>query len=140
MAVFAVGGVGSCASDVFASRENSGSGAGDGRVVTFISSYKPDAPLPKRGSRWVWEIDKPHARQLIEILDVSWNGEGWWVRTKALIGSLAFLPVGLGGEGAEGTLNDLSRFWEACTPVGHSRGKLTEHRPRDAVADMKDRS
>lgn len=93
----------------------------------MISSYEPNAPLPKIGSRWVWEIDQPGARALIEVTDVFWNGEEWWVRTRNLFDSL---PDSL----REDALNDLSRFWEACVPVGNSKGKLTEHRPHDAKA------
>ncbi len=82
----------------------------------FVSSYDENAPRPEIGSRWVWEIDSPSARSLIEVHDVIWNGEEWWVWTKTL------LPH----EQPEGSTqerllsNDLSRFWEAVTPVGEA--------------------
>jgi hypothetical protein len=93
-----------------------------------IDSYDSNAKLPKAGSRWVWEIDKPHARELIEVVETLWNGEEWWVRTCSL------LP----GEFPSDTptnLNDLSRFWEAVTPVGGGTHGLTEHRIPPPVSD-----
>jgi hypothetical protein len=92
-----------------------------------ISSYDSDALLPKLGTRWVWEIDSPHARELIEVVEVRWNGEEWWVRTKSLLTDAAHLPSLSGSNEA---LNDLSRFWEAVTPVGGGTYGLTERRPQ----------
>jgi hypothetical protein len=54
------------------------------------------------GSRWIWEKGKGWAEEVVTVYSVEWNGEEWWVR-------LAGLRAGL-------MLNDLSRFWEACTP------------------------
>ena len=64
-------------------------------------SYEPRAETPAVGSTWVWESNKPHARQNVEVREVKWNGEEWWVKT-----------AGQSGE----HWNDLSRFWEACWP------------------------
>ena len=77
-----------------------------------VNSYDPDAPLPKIGSRWVWEIDQPHARELLEVVEVKWNGEEWWVGTESLLRNDTYPPTG-----REIEWNDLSRFWEACLPV-----------------------
>lgn len=88
-----------------------------------ISSYDPDALLPKVGTRWVWEIEKPHARELIEVTEVLWNGEEWWVRSKNLLTDVALM-----GNTRPESLNDLSRFWEAVTPVGGGKHGLTERR------------
>lgn len=87
-----------------------------------VSSYDADARLPKIGTRWAWEIDKAHARELIEVADVFWNGEEWWVRTKTLLPNWSIPPS------AGVHLNDLSRFWEAVAPVGGSMHGLTERR------------
>src|SRR2546430_1190740 len=77
-----------------------------------VSSYDLKAPIPAVGSRWVWEIDKPWARELIEVVEVKWNGEEWWIATESLINNLTFLS------GAGPHWNDLSRFHEAVVPVG----------------------
>jgi len=93
-------------------------------VTRHVNSYDRDAKLPTIGSRWVWEIDSPGARSLIEVIEVIWNGEEWWIRTNALIPN-RFPSPGV-------CLNDLSRFHEACTPVGGSRkGLWTTHQVRD---------
>lgn len=83
--------------------------------MTRISSYDENAYLPKLGSMWVWEIEKPNARALIEVVEVKWNGEEWWVATRTLLGRGAFtswpdLP--------SLDWNDLTRFWESTQPVG----------------------
>lgn len=77
-----------------------------------IDSYDKGAPLPKVGSRWVWEIDLPHARELVEVAEVRWNGEEWWVGTTTLLRNQPYPPTG-----REIEWNDLGRFWEACKPV-----------------------
>ena len=77
-----------------------------------ISSYDANAPRPKIGSRWVWEPDLPYAIAVIEVVEVIWNGEEWWVKTKDLLGNNAYPPTG-----RETELNDLSRFFEACRPI-----------------------
>lgn len=81
-----------------------------------VNSYDENAPLPGIGSIWVWELDSPSARELIEVVEVFWNGEEWWVRTKTLLPNLTF-P----GSGRDTALNDVGRFWEACTPVRQTR-------------------
>jgi hypothetical protein len=97
----------------------------------YISDYDPKAPLPKIGSRWIWEIDSPHARTLVEIDDVRWNGEQWWVYLRQLSTNV---PIAERDRLDETGVyaNDLSRFWEACTPVGGRAEDMTEHRPADA--------
>ena len=82
------------------------------------SSYDPGAQIPATGSRWVWEIDKPHAIAVIEVTDAQWSGEEWWVRTKTLLRN----PTYPGDMGTGEYWNDLSRFWEAVTPVGMTVG------------------
>jgi hypothetical protein len=85
-----------------------------------VSSYDPNAPLPGVGSIWVWELDVPHATELLKVTEVFWNGEEWWVRTARLHEHTlrnAFYPKQSDIE----HLNDLSRFWEAVTPVRQTR-------------------
>ena len=88
------------------------------------SSYEPTAKLPRKGTRWVWEADASHAISLIEVVEVFWNGEEWWVRTRSLlppvrrVGITAFVDPDPPTD-----VNDLSRFWEAVTPVG---GEVTK--------------
>src|SRR5690349_17720254 len=91
--------------------------------MVYVSSYEPNARVPKIGSRWVWEIDKPHARELIEVTKVIWDGEEWWVQTKSLLGHGR---CGLPSLDPADPLNDLSRFWEAAEPVGNTSAKLSE--------------
>jgi hypothetical protein len=80
------------------------------------NSYDPTARTPAVGSRWVWEIDSFAARALIEVTEVIWNGEEWWVRTRSLLAH--GLPFTHGACRGGTDLNDLSRFCEAATPVG----------------------
>lgn len=72
---------------------------------------------------WVWELDAPHARCLIRVIEVRWNGEEWWVRTEAL------LPAPL--QTTATVYNDASRFAEAVTPVGTAT--WTTHPVTDGV-------
>jgi hypothetical protein len=99
-----------------------------------VSSYDRDARLPKLGSRWLWEIDEPGARALIEVIEVIWNGEEWWVRSRSI---MEWIPPQLQPRGGV-ALNDLGRFWEAVTPVG---GPVTRHfyEQRTVVADTESR-
>lgn len=78
-----------------------------------VNSYDPDALVPKIGTRWMWELDSTYARALVEVVEVVWNGEEWWVRTKTLLP----VPLDFPGRSPETHLNDLGRFWEACVPV-----------------------
>lgn len=93
------------------------------------SSYNPNAPLPRNGTRWIWEIDQPHARALIEVVDTIWNGEEWWVTTRTLLPRAERFP----GDPEPLHHNDLSRFWEACLPVlpkiAGRMDTFTERRP-----------
>jgi hypothetical protein len=84
-----------------------------------VSSPAEDA-LPQVGSVYVWELDAPHACELIKVTGVTWNGEEWWVRTERLHERLANTtypdhPLSAASKPGE-ALNDLSRFWEAVTP------------------------
>lgn len=79
----------------------------------YVNSYDKNAPTPREGSIWVWELDKPGACELIEVLEVKWNGEEWWVTTGRLHGIRN--PDALDYD--KPVPNDLSRFWEAVTPV-----------------------
>jgi hypothetical protein len=88
-----------------------------------VDSYDPLAKTPLVGSCWVWEIDKPHARELVEVTEVKWNGEEWWVRSKGLLRA----QVAFGRDGDE-PWNDLSRFMQAVTPVGGTTHSLLEQR------------
>lgn len=84
--------------------------------MEHVNSYDPDAKVPKLGSRWVWEINKPSARAVIQVEGIIWNGEEWWVRTRSLLGdAYRFTPAW-----SNVCLNDLGRFWEAVTPIGGS--------------------
>lgn len=78
----------------------------------IVSSYDRNAPVPKVGSRWVWEIDLPHAREIIEVTEVRWNGEEWFVGAKALLPNPTYPS-----HGDPVKWNDLGRFYEACLPV-----------------------
>lgn len=79
--------------------------------------------LPKVGTRWIWEIDSPHARTLVEVDDVKWNGEEWWVYLRRLATDV---PIAEREPDETGVYpNELDRFWEACTPVGGRRDDLT---------------
>jgi hypothetical protein len=78
-----------------------------------VNSYDANAPVPKDGSRWVWEADTPHARALIEVVESVWNGEEWFVRTRTLLPRVTVFP----GDEEKVYVNDLGRFWEACIPV-----------------------
>lgn len=89
-----------------------------------ISSYDPDAPTPAVGSKWLWEPTKPWAYEPIEVVEVKWNGEEWWVRTEARGGMYWwFRPIVTGSI----CWNDLSRFWEAVEPdTSRARAKADE--------------
>jgi hypothetical protein len=78
----------------------------------MTNSSDRDAPLPKVGTRWMWEPDSPSARAFIEVVEVKWNGEEWWVGAKTLLPNPTYPPTGRDVE-----WNDVGRFWEACRPV-----------------------
>lgn len=84
-------------------------------ATDYVSSYDHDAPRPKVGSRWVWEIDQPHARTLVEVTEVVWNGEEWWVTTVDLPTETL---IGETPRPGRESWNDVGRFWEAVTPIG----------------------
>jgi len=92
-----------------------------------VNSYDADAPLPRIGSRWVWEIDSPTARAVVEVSAVKWNGEEWWVETTTL------MPDSFPSTRNK-HLNDVGRFWEAATVIGGAiTGKFVDRRPDLAV-------
>lgn len=91
------------------------------------SSYDPTALVPAIGSRWVWEIDQPHARELIEVVAVVWDGKEWWIGTKILLTAhprSALLPP------RSRHMNDLSRFAEAVTAVGCDARAWRRHKAK----------
>src|SRR4051794_5791781 len=49
-----------------------------------VDSYSTSAQVPEVGSVWVWELGAAHARCLVRVVEVRWNGEEWWVKTEAL--------------------------------------------------------
>jgi hypothetical protein len=73
--------------------------------------------LPHNNTRWVWEIDKDHARCIVEVMEVRFNGEEWWVTTR-------HLPE-VRGRDIGRAWNTLDRFWEAVTPIGGRRDDLS---------------
>lgn len=70
-----------------------------------MSSYDRDAKTPEVGSRWTWASDQPNypfgAREDVEVIEVTWNGEEWWVKTRGPRGEF---------------FTDLDVFWECVTP------------------------
>ena len=42
--------------------------------------------LPKVGDIWEWEPLKPHAREVVWVTEVQWNGEEWWIESEPLAG------------------------------------------------------
>lgn len=80
--------------------------------------------FPLIGSRWIWEIDNPDARALVEVVSCTWNGEEWWVETRTLMHNKNFPP-----NEDETIWNDLDRFWEACKPVlSKITGRTSEYK------------
>jgi hypothetical protein len=77
-------------------------------------SYDPNAKAPEVGSRWVWEIDAPHAIDVVVVTQTKWNGEEWLVACRSLLPQRhRHVP-----EVIEEPWNTLSRFREACSPIG----------------------
>lgn len=54
--------------------------------------------LPSVGDEWWWEPMLDHARQLVRVTAVEWNGEEWWVTSTGPLGEYP---------------NELSRWHEA---------------------------
>lgn len=88
-------------------------------VPKRVNSYDRDAPTPAIGSRWIWEANRPFARETITVTRAEWNGEEWWVETIAdARPRRGFLTGNLYPPRRERPYwNDLSRFWEAVTPI-----------------------
>lgn len=81
-----------------------------------VDSYEATALHPKVGTVWVWEVSKPAARCLVQVTDVKWNGEEWWVECEQLTAD-GWRPAGVPTFDKRRHWNDLSRFMEACLPV-----------------------
>jgi hypothetical protein len=41
---------------------------------------------PKVGQVWLWEPEKPHARQSVVVTAVEWNGEEVWIESESIDG------------------------------------------------------
>ncbi len=72
------------------------------RTMERIDSYDPDAKTPEVGSKWVWGRTQARwfpfgNKEPVTVVEVKWNGEEWWVRTRG--------PRGV-------FWNDLTVFWE----------------------------
>lgn len=80
-------------------------------------SHMLHALTPALGSRWVWEVDEPAARCIIEVTGVKWNGEEWFVKARSLLPNPAFTTPATPDE----VWNSLDRFREACQQVGNPR-------------------
>ena len=97
-------------------------------MYSCVNSYDRDAPTPAIGSRWVWEPRSPFARETITVTEVEWNGEEWWVCTicddRPRIGPVTGQTYGV--IPGKPYWNDLSRFWEAVSPIPRSVTDLTK--------------
>ena len=56
--------------------------------------------VPNLGDVWLWEPEKPHARESVVVTEVKWNGEEVWIECR-------------GVSNEKRTWNDLSRWVEA---------------------------
>jgi hypothetical protein len=88
-----------------------------------VNSYDRDAPTPPIGSRWVWELGRPHVQETITVTGVEWNGEEWWVCTIAddrpRVGFITGKTFGV--RPGKPYWNNLSRFWGAVSPIPPGR-------------------
>lgn len=41
--------------------------------------------LPSLGSYWVWEPEKTHARELLEVFNIRWTGENFWIEARGIV-------------------------------------------------------
>ena len=80
-----------------------------------VNSYDRDAPTPRVGSHWIWERDLPWAKETITVSAVKWNGEEWWVESVGGQRPARYLSYGV--TPGSSYWNDLSRFWEAVSPL-----------------------
>lgn len=62
--------------------------------------------LPEVGSKWIWEKGNPHAHCNVRVVEVTWNGEEWWVQSELTDGK----------DTGKQYWNELDRWWEAATP------------------------
>jgi hypothetical protein len=84
-------------------------------------THSPTAARPEPGTLWAWEPHSLTAAALIEVTQLRWNGEEWWVEARVIAGKAAeFAGVKVGSL----YWNELSRFWEACYRVSKSPGLL----------------
>jgi hypothetical protein len=89
----------------------------------YVDSYDKNAPLPRIGTKWIWEIDSDEARSLMEVTAIKWNGEEWWIQTQQILAD-RFSEIGTRN------WNDVGRFWEAVTVVnGAITGQVVMRRP-----------
>lgn len=65
--------------------------------------------LPEVGSVWEWEPLKDHARCTVEVTDLRWNGEEWWVTSRDVSSD-------------ETALNSLDRWVEATVLIRSVEG------------------
>lgn len=88
-----------------------------------VSSYDKHAPTPEVGSRWVW--DAKRSGETVEVTEVKWNGEEWWVRTQLVHQAPSLSVTSRGWKianfpaepiGSE-HWNDLGLFYESCKPT-----------------------
>jgi hypothetical protein len=82
-------------------------------VVPVDGDDSPGTPetlkQPEIGSRWIWEADKPWAREHVVVTNVYFAYGKWMVITNRA--DKGFFSTGL-----KECSNTLSRFWEAVTP------------------------
>ena len=60
--------------------------------------------VPRQGQVWYWEPERPHARCMLTVLEVKWDGEEVWIKTKQ-------------HRTGEENWNELSRWVEATVLV-----------------------
>lgn len=80
-------------------------------MCVLFNSYIPDRPPIEQGDVYTWEANSAHARCVVQVIEVFYNGEEWWVLTETLEPTVA-------GDDLEGQQcwNDAGRFLQAATP------------------------
>ena len=61
--------------------------------------------VPAVGSVWCWEPLKPWAVEVVQVMDVRWNGDEWWITSRSVTSG-------------EEYPNSLSRWVEATVLLG----------------------
>jgi hypothetical protein len=82
--------------------------------------------VPKDDTCWVWCLNGPRTRALIQVVKCEFNGEDWWVTTRTMPEAPASMLAEL-TEPVE-NLNDIDHFWSMVTPVGDTLNNLSEIR------------